>query len=278
LPGRCIEPECPGTTVARGRCRRHWRLLRIAEGYTEPPRRNRILSGVCGDCGAAYSVTLATADQDRPDNICPGCLRTAINRRLARAQAAAAAAVRPAAPARPCCCECGGPVPVGRRRYCSAVCGESAARAVLLGRLADEFTRPCLGCGDQVRGVNRCEPCRLEWRRVQRKADKRKARIAGTLPSGNHRGRARHYGVAYVPGITRRAVCERDGWVCGICGGPVDPDLKFPDVMSASLDHVIPMARGGGHVWGNVQCAHFLCNSIKSDRPEGVARGHLENH
>lgn len=66
-------------------------------------------------------------------------------------------------------------------------------------------------------------------------------------------------------------VYERDGWTCGICSFAVDPDLRYPNLMSASLDHIIPMAKGGGHVPDNVQCSHFICNSLKGDRVDAGA-------
>ncbi|MEV6398476.1 HNH endonuclease [Streptomyces sp. NPDC051907] len=36
--------------------------------------------------------------------------------------------------------------------------------------------------------------------------------------------------------------------------------------MSASLDHIIPLARQGDHTRINVQLAHLLCNLRKSDK------------
>jgi 5-methylcytosine-specific restriction endonuclease McrA len=33
-----------------------------------------------------------------------------------------------------------------------------------------------------------------------------------------------------------------------------------------TVDHIIPLARGGSHTWDNVQLAHHLCNSLKGDR------------
>jgi 5-methylcytosine-specific restriction endonuclease McrA len=82
---------------------------------------------------------------------------------------------------------------------------------------------------------------------------------------GEYTSRARHHDVPYEL-VNRQEVYERDKWMCGICNEPVDKALKFPDVMSASLDHIIPMAKGGPHSYENTQCAHFICNSIKSDR------------
>lgn len=56
-----------------------------------------------------------------------------------------------------------------------------------------------------------------------------------------------------VERIDRVSIGERDGWVCGICDEPVDQTLKFPDRMSPSLDHILPLSRGGHHVGGNVR-------------------------
>ena len=36
--------------------------------------------------------------------------------------------------------------------------------------------------------------------------------------------------------------------------------------MSATLDHVIPLAKGGAHARANVRCAHLICNLRKGDR------------
>jgi hypothetical protein len=60
--------------------------------------------------------------------------------------------------------------------------------------------------------------------------------------------------------INRFEIFERDGWICGLCDGPVDKTVKWPDPMSASLDHVIPIVAGGTHTANNVQCSHLDCN------------------
>jgi 5-methylcytosine-specific restriction endonuclease McrA len=33
-----------------------------------------------------------------------------------------------------------------------------------------------------------------------------------------------------------------------------------------SIDHIVPIARGGEHEWDNVQPAHLGCNIQKNDR------------
>ena len=86
--------------------------------------------------------------------------------------------------------------------------------------------------------------------------------------SDNHRRRARRYGVPYEP-VAKQRVFERDGWRCRLCGGRILRDKACPHPRSPSLDHIVPMARGGGHTYDNVQAAHFLCNSLKGDGSVG---------
>ena len=55
--------------------------------------------------------------------------------------------------------------------------------------------------------------------------------------------------------------------VCGICGKQVNKRLKFPDPMSACIDHIIPIDRGGDpSAIENLQLAHLCCNRQKSDK------------
>jgi 5-methylcytosine-specific restriction endonuclease McrA len=83
--------------------------------------------------------------------------------------------------------------------------------------------------------------------------------------------RARKAGVR-VEKFANTEVFDRDGWTCGICLEPIDPALAWPDPMSVSLDHVVPLSKGGDHSRANCQAAHLVCNVSKGDRLEaGVA-------
>ena len=55
--------------------------------------------------------------------------------------------------------------------------------------------------------------------------------------------------------------------ICAICGKPVDKSLKSPHPMSATIDHIIPVSRGGDlSDPENLQLAHRGCNRKKSDK------------
>lgn len=66
--------------------------------------------------------------------------------------------------------------------------------------------------------------------------------------------------------LATREIYERDGWICQLCYEPVDSAVAYPDAMSASLDHRIPLSRGGAHAPHNVQLAHLICNGRKGSR------------
>ncbi len=79
-----------------------------------------------------------------------------------------------------------------------------------------------------------------------------------------HRRRAKKL-VAPFEFFKCNEIYERDGWNCGICKLPIDRELKHPNPMSVSLDHIIPLSRGGHHLRENCQAAHLCCNKRKNN-------------
>lgn len=54
--------------------------------------------------------------------------------------------------------------------------------------------------------------------------------------------------------------------ICGICGKPVDFSYKNPHPLAPTVDHIIPVSRGGHPSdISNLQLAHRCCNRQKSD-------------
>lgn len=69
--------------------------------------------------------------------------------------------------------------------------------------------------------------------------------------------------------VDRGVVGERDGWRCGICSRRVDRRRIYPDPMSPSLDHIIPLSHGGPHSYTNTRIAHLSCNVSRGNRGGG---------
>lgn len=65
--------------------------------------------------------------------------------------------------------------------------------------------------------------------------------------------------------VYRARIFDRDNWTCQLCGKKVNKRLHWPNPMSATLDHIVPLANGGQHIPENCQLAHFMCNSTRSN-------------
>jgi len=81
----------------------------------------------------------------------------------------------------------------------------------------------------------------------------------------DHRRRA-ITGGAVAESIDWSEVWVRDRGVCWLCECLVNPDLRHPNRMSRSLDHVIPISKGGSHTMNNVAITHLRCNISKKDK------------
>ena len=78
-----------------------------------------------------------------------------------------------------------------------------------------------------------------------------------------HERRARTSGVPWEM-VDFRRVYAAAGGVCGICQQPVALDVF-------TIDHVVPLSKGGVHKFENLQLAHRACNSRKGNRPHAAA-------
>jgi len=83
--------------------------------------------------------------------------------------------------------------------------------------------------------------------------------------------KALKYGV-YHEDYTNSYIFLRDNWVCGICGRKINKRLKYPNPLSSSIDHIIPLSRDGNDNPINVQAAHLRCNVGKNAMNKGQLR------
>lgn len=65
-------------------------------------------------------------------------------------------------------------------------------------------------------------------------------------------------------------VFDRDRWRCHLCGCKTPRRLRGTNEPNApELDHIVSLADGGSHTWGNVACACRACNGAKGARSAG---------
>lgn len=60
-----------------------------------------------------------------------------------------------------------------------------------------------------------------------------------------------------------RVLIQKHGGICQLCGEAVLASGHEHGPDSATIDHVIPLARGGQDVISNMQLAHRRCNNAK---------------
>lgn len=78
----------------------------------------------------------------------------------------------------------------------------------------------------------------------------------------NSRRRARLRGTAVGP-VDLDALWLSQGDDCTLCGTRIDRELKYPDPLSKSVDHIVPLSKGGTHEQSNLAWAHLVCNNRK---------------
>lgn len=127
--------------------------------------------------------------------------------------------------------------------------------------------KPCRDCGAKAAGIGelkrRCTRCKIRKReRVRAKAHSLK-RICKARRRALERG-------LHADRIDPIKVFDRDKWRCHMCGIKTPKELRGSyDDKAPELDHVVPLAAGGTHTWGNVRCSCRRCNRIKADKPFG---------
>lgn len=76
-------------------------------------------------------------------------------------------------------------------------------------------------------------------------------------------------GAEYDKTVTLPALLRRDGYTCSSCGIECTKDDKrYGNVGPTypTMDHIVPLSKGGSHTWDNVQVMCFSCNIAKKDK------------
>ena len=129
------------------------------------------------------------------------------------------------------------------RGYCSPACVQLYHRN---GRTPPR-SKICIRCGTTIDLFARGKSGR------KRRADVRLCEVCKKAKYLRH-------------GMSVNELAARDGTDCGICGEPVDMGARYPNPSGPSVDHVLPVARGGSDDPANLQLSHLRCNHVKSSR------------
>lgn len=152
----------------------------------------------------------------------------------------------------------------GRGSVCSIECRKAENRQLSRAKFLSErslLRRSCLDCGARLGNVHRrrvrCPKCADRYEHDRRHADKavRRARLRGVTCDAR---------------ITWTEISKRDGWRCRLCGVRTPKRLRGSnDRRAPELDHIVPVSRGGSHVWDNLQLLCRQCNGKKSAKTLG---------
>jgi len=75
----------------------------------------------------------------------------------------------------------------------------------------------------------------------------------------------------HIPQSTRVAIYERDGHVCQLCHEPTDEAGGPQGPWWPTLDHILPVSRGGTDEPANLRTAHRWCNGVRGvSDPHGL--------
>jgi len=129
--------------------------------------------------------------------------------------------------------------------------------------------RECVVCGELFKPkrrsvAKRCSStCRgWEWAKKHPEVGER-SRMAR---------RAREAG-ATLERVDPMIVLERSAWRCELCGAKTPRRFRGTSHPNApTIDHIVPLARGGSHAYANLQTACLRCNVRKATRTLGQLR------
>ena len=253
-------------------CRRHYdRDLAKRKREAESPR---ILEAfTCKGCGIEVPSTVAPA---RARNSRQFCTRPCMSKWFVKKKSEDAAAARSssARACRQCKCDISHRKP--QAKFCSVFCSDVSRGARLAEPLAPV---ECALDGCEVvftpnrRGTKCCSENhgQIHWNRVSRAEGRQKPSPWNERRKASYHQRRALKRQLPADNIRPADVYERDEWVCGLCSAPVDRNLTWPDPLSPSLDHILPLSLGGHHTMANVQLAHLSCNVRKGNRVEADA-------
>ena len=150
-------------------------------------------------------------------------------------------------------------VPYSGQKYCSSVCRERF------------HGRDKISTGEVIASrvyFGQCKYCEA-WKSTRAKRminrlsclDCQKRRMKQNDTKKNHRRRAAGELI-----MTVESLAKRDGIKCNICTKPVNMSKSGLDPLGPTIDHLLPVSKGGTNDSFNLALAHRRCNTSRGNR------------
>jgi hypothetical protein len=150
-------------------------------------------------------------------------------------------------------------VPYSGQKYCSSVCRERF------------HGRDKISTGEVIASrvyFGQCKYCKA-WKSTRAKwcinrlscLDCQKRRMKENDTRKNHRRRAAGELI-----MTVESLAKRDGIKCNICTKPVNMSKSGLDPLGPTIDHLLPVSKGGTNDSFNLALAHRQCNTSRGNR------------
>jgi hypothetical protein len=144
-----------------------------------------------------------------------------------------------------------------KSKYCSIECGLEANKKQHREQYISHETyyeKICTICGKKyISTDNKSKYCSIYCR------NKIRIMIHNTKKRGNK--------YLLYEGVNYELIYQRDKGICHICGSRVHKKFNRKDKLSGTMDHLIPLSRGGSHIYENVKLAHWICNIRRGAKP-----------
>lgn len=153
---------------------------------------------------------------------------------------------------------------------CCAWCGNAYLRKIpsqycCSDKCASSITTIRTALKNCMVGLVLCRYCGIK-KHFKTRAKKRKycsKRCEKRYDKQNREHLRRANGPVDIIGL--KTLAKKSNYLCALCGVKCVHPTSLNANNEYSMDHIIPLAKGGTHTWDNVQLACRQCNGLKSD-------------
>ena len=161
-----------------------------------------------------------------------------------------------------------------KQRTCSKACALRNRPPAKPKVLKEKVTKPCVVCSAKFNGFDSAKYCSSEcaYKAYLRRLAERYENdpvYRDKILSASHARRADKLGKGQKQ-ILLTYLIERDRSRCQIPGCKFNSrKITKTGSRRPSIDHIVPLSKGGTHELSNVQLAHYSCNLSKHNRGAG---------